>query len=343
MQNMLCSLCLLNQDHLDHISPWVDATLAALSPEEKRAAELACSAGMFAGDTAAGNLNEFVAELRSRDPQSLVRVEFERLAEKAGRYLESPAPTADELRGDRERYLATVRDLVELHEKEFSREEAERDFERLADATAYRDELADVLERLWTRHLRDEWERVRSSVEDSVAAFRSVELPGGGVEEQLKFITGRDFIPPDWVELMSDAREIVYVPSVHIGPYMILFDYDGRRAYIVGRARIPDGATVHSPTLDRSDLLMRLDALSDSTRMRILELSATRGTITTQDVMEAIELSQSSASRHLTQLAATGLLSVDGSERTKRYRINPRRIEDVCDGLRQLVSAPTRA
>jgi DNA-binding transcriptional ArsR family regulator len=123
---------------------------------------------------------------------------------------------------------------------------------------------------------------------------------------------------------------------------MILFEFDGRRAFIVGRARVPEGASVHSAVLDRSDLLMRLDALSDDTRLRIVEMATRDGTITTQMVMDELELSQSSASRHLTQLAATGILSVDGSERTKRYRTNPRRIDDLCHGLRQLVRRRSR-
>lgn len=102
----------------------------------------------------------------------------------------------------------------------------------------------------------------------SVAAFGSVELPLGGVSERLEFIAGSDFIHDEWVQIASKAEEVVGVPSVHIGPYMILFEFDGRRASIVGRARVPDGASVHSSALDHSDLLMRLDAISDSTRMR---------------------------------------------------------------------------
>lgn len=338
VHNTLCSLCLLNQDHIDHISPWVDETLAMLTPEEKRSAELACNAAMLVGDSRAGSLAEFIAELRDRDPHELVRIGFERVAEKADRYLEGPTPTAETLAHDRDRYLEVVRQLETMHDQEFDREQAAHDFARMQNPHAYRDELADTLEHFWNRYLRDEWERVRQDVADSVEAFRSAPAPGGDLEERLKYVTGRDSVPRDWVDLLADAREIVYVPSVHIGPYMILFEFDGERAYIVGHARVPEGAKLHSPALDRSELLMRLDALSDATRMRVLEL-ASAATITTQEVMDELSLSQSSASRHLGQLAATGLLSVDGSERTKRYRVNPRRIEDVCAGLRHLVGA----
>jgi len=135
----------------------------------------------------------------------------------------------------------------------------------------------------------------------------------------------------------------VYIPSVHIGPFMILFEYDGTTAYVVGRARIPEGSTVRAAELDRSDLLIRLDALSDATRLRVLELAAGRGSITTQEVMDGLQLSQSSASRHLTQLTATGLLTVDASERTKRYRLNVSRVDQVFSGLKELLGSKVRA
>jgi DNA-binding transcriptional ArsR family regulator len=136
--------------------------------------------------------------------------------------------------------------------------------------------------------------------------------------------------------MLKNVHEVTYVPSVHIGPYMTLLDFDGSNAVIVGRARIPEGAPVSSPTIDRSDLLIRLEALSDTTRLRILEMAAKREVITSQDVIDELELSQSSASRHLTQLTATGLLKVDGSERTRRYRLNSDRIDAVCGGIKQL-------
>jgi DNA-binding transcriptional ArsR family regulator len=344
IHNLLCSLCLLNQDHVDHISSWVDQVLGQLSPEEKESTELGCEAGMFVGDSRATTLAEFAKELRHRDPSELARIELERLHQKAERWLkDARVPALEELSQNRDAYLDVVRRLHEMDDKEFHREHAEREYERLQNPECYRDELAETLEHFWNRFLRDEWSRVQHDVEDSVAAFRSVTIPGGSLEERLKFVTGRENIPADWVSVLSGADEIVYVPSVHIGPYMILFDFDGSRAYIVGRARIPEGASVHSDTLDRSDLLIRLDALSDATRVRILELAAQRGLVTSQDVMDELELSQSSASRHLAQLAATGLLLVDASERTKKYRVNPRRVDEICGALKQLITARSRA
>lgn len=342
VHNMLCSLCLLNQDHLDHISPWVDEMLGRITEEEKAAAKKACEAGIFVADTSATDLAGFARELRERDPRWLTETQFAHLRQKAIRSLPPESvPGVDELAASEETYLELVRRLTEAYDDEFNREAAAQEYAWMTDSERFRDETATTIEHFWHAYLRDEWERVRDAVDDSVRALASERLQGG-LEDRLKFVTGRDYIPEMWLGMLRDAREIVYVPSVHIGPYMILFDFDGSRAVIVGRAHIPEGSRIHSARLDHSELLMRLDALSDSTRLRILELAAKDGTITTQQIMDALELSQSSASRHLSQLAATGLLTVDGSERTKRYGVNPRRVDGVCTALRELVSPPKR-
>jgi DNA-binding transcriptional ArsR family regulator len=94
---------------------------------------------------------------------------------------------------------------------------------------------------------------------------------------------------------------------------------------------------VQSAELDRSELLVRLEALSDDVRLRILTTAAEEGFVTTQVVIDSLGLSQSSASRHLSQLTATGLLSVDTGHRSKRYHLNSRRVNETCDMLKSFL------
>lgn len=337
--NQLCSLCLLTQQHLDHISPWVDRTLGQITERERALAELACGAAMFVAPTGARTIEELIGGLRSLEPGVVVaRMTGMMLTKARNEFDDEELPDAARLTTDRDTFVALFNRLRTAHDKEFDPLQAEDEFEKLQRPAEYRDRLAYAVEHLWTTYLREEWPNVEPTIRAAVSAFRSVRIPGSNMEERLRYVTGRDSIPDDFVDSATRADEVIYIPSVHIGPYMILFEYDGRRAVIVGPVRNPEGSTVHTPTLDRSELLMRLDALSDGTRLAMLALAAEQGEITTQDTMDALELSQSSASRHLTQLAATGLLTVDASERTKRYRVNPRRIETVCDGLRSLTT-----
>ena len=84
-----------------------------------------------------------------------------------------------------------------------------------------------------------------------------------------------------------------------------------------------------SPDLSRSELLVRLNALADDTRLRILQAIHEAGELCSQEIMVRLNLSQSAASRHLKQLSATGYLSERRREGAKCYSLEPDRIEDV--------------
>jgi len=349
--NALCSLCLLSQESLDNISHWVDTTRQHLTDEERVQAMDACHASMTVSlydnvsRSESVDIEQWLDDLAELDPEWIRSNGALRLRAKARRILgPSEVPELSAIETDRTVFLDLIQRIFAAKgmAEEFDADEEGKVFDDRMDGERYRDRLVAGIRHLWEKYLRAEWPRVATTIDKSVAAFNSIDLPGDSVVGQLKFITERDAIPEEWVPLLEAAREVVFVPSVHIGPFMTIFDDDGSRLYVVGRARIPAGSSVQAAELDRSDLLIRLDALSDETRLRVLELASVRGTITTQEVMEALDLSQSSASRHLTQLTATGLLLADASERTKRYRLNGDRIDQVFSGLKNLLGAGTR-
>jgi DNA-binding transcriptional ArsR family regulator len=131
---------------------------------------------------------------------------------------------------------------------------------------------------------------------------------------------------------IQGVNELVFMPSTHIGPYVTV-SKDNTRVEIVFRARMPEGTPSHSPQLDRSDLLVRLGALADDTRMQILNLLLDYEELCAPQVIKLLGLSQSAASRHLRQLSATGFLTERRHEGAKCYSLNQRRIEDVIQAL----------
>ena len=100
-------------------------------------------------------------------------------------------------------------------------------------------------------------------------------------------------------------------------------------------ARIPEGVPSHLSALSRSELLVRLNALADDTRLRILELLARQGEMSTPDVRAQLELSQSAVSRHLEHLTATGYLIGEREQGTNLYRLNPDRIDHTFKALKE--------
>jgi DNA-binding transcriptional ArsR family regulator len=170
-------------------------------------------------------------------------------------------------------------------------------------------------------------------LQDSLAAFESLDLSGISTTEAIRRIMRRDE-PGEWGNWRDNLDEIIFIPSPHIGPYLLLIDQTPTTARVVFGARIPEGAAVRSAALSRSDLFMRLSALADDMRLRILELIALEGEQGAKDIMDRLDLSKSAASRHLRELTAHGYLIMRQQDVTKYYRLNPNRIDDTWQALR---------
>ena len=90
-----------------------------------------------------------------------------------------------------------------------------------------------------------------------------------------------------------------------------------------------EGATVDAPDLSRNEIVVRLNALADDTRLRILRYIADNGEQRSQDIINELNLSQSAASRHLKQLSATGYLTEHRCEGAKCYSLGEERLRDT--------------
>jgi ArsR family transcriptional regulator len=95
-----------------------------------------------------------------------------------------------------------------------------------------------------------------------------------------------------------------------------------------------------SSALSRSDLLVRLSALTDDTRLRMLALLSQHDELCAQDIMVQLDLSQSAASRHLRQLSATGYITERRRDAAKCYSLNRERVDDTFRALDQFLARP---
>jgi ArsR family transcriptional regulator len=153
--------------------------------------------------------------------------------------------------------------------------------------------------------------------------------------EAAQLVLGEDLIKEkeEHFKLMFEQVErLVFVPSAHLGPYFGKFRA-GNTVWMLFGARIPKGVQVYAPDLSRAEILIRINALADDTRLRILKLVSEEGELRSQDIMNRVELSQSAVSRHLKQLSATGYLSERRCEGAKCYTLNPNRVKDTLSAI----------
>ncbi|MBC7870249.1 MAG: winged helix-turn-helix transcriptional regulator, partial [Chitinophagaceae bacterium] len=204
----------------------------------------------------------------------------------------------------------------------------------LIDPPAMQATIVEHLRFMWDEYLQQEWKRVLPMLQDSADAFRQIDFNGQTAIQAARVVTGRN-LSGIWEDL-DRAESVVFVPSAHIGPYVSMFHHD-QQIYVLFGARMPEGVKMRSAALTRSELLVRLSALADDTRLTILELLTERDELCAQDIITLLNLSQSSASRHLRQLTATGYLVERRREVAKCYSLNPDRLSDTILALRTFV------
>ena len=189
---------------------------------------------------------------------------------------------------------------------------------------------------MWDHLLAEEWVRVLPLLQELVTAFEAMDFSNMTIYEAIRAVTTRD-LRGKLDEKQESADTIVFIPSAHIGPYIVKAMVGTTLCVIFG-ARLPRGWQTPSSALSRSELLTRLSALGDDTRLRILELLTKHEELCAQDIIEILGLSQSSISRHLSQLSANGFITERRREVSKCYSLNTDRVVDTLRTLTNFLS-----
>src|SRR5689334_3155876 len=195
-----------------------------------------------------------------------------------------------------------------------------RAYEYVIDPAGLKQLITGHIRWFWKNHLQAEWTRVRPMLEESARAFNQLDLSDMTRTELVRFITGKEIHESKWGGEFESAPELFFVPNAHIGPYMHVTKLK-ENFYIHFGARLPEGSDVHVPELDRAEIVSKLAALADETRLQILQMIAENGEMRATEVMEAIKLSQPSVSRYLGQLTANGYLQERRVNGAKAYTV----------------------
>lgn len=238
---------------------------------------------------------------------------------------------------DLDEVLASAGSYLDFLDQRFSPEYIDRELETKAysyvvDPVAMQTLIVSHLRHMWTNYLADEWENIYSMLSDAVTAFQQVDFVDMDRLAIAEFITDQDLSTDHWRSHLDGNEKLIFIPSAHAGPYLGKYLLGDSLAIVFG-ARLPEGTHFVAPDLSRAEVLVRLSALADDTRLRILRLVAEDGEQRSQDIMQQLSLSQSAASRHLKQLSATGYLIERRCEGAKCYSLNPDRIESTLNAV----------
>ena len=336
--NAIASFSLLDMaEDFTGLGEWVYRTAEALSPKERHTNRhvLGDAVIHLLGEASWPSFAAWVDDLAAREATALrddvVRALFAKAYNRADR--EVPAPA--EILADPTAFLTLVEEIYAGKREPTERALWEDTRGMLIDPPLVQQRIVTHLRTLWEGGLAAEWERHLPMLEESIAAFQSLDMSGLTAIEALIRVSLREVPPPVHGGWLDEVEQIIFIPSAHTGPYLLHFGGHGQTmARVIYGARVPEGAAIRSPALSRSELLMRLNALANDTRLRILELLAPQEELGTSEIMERLDLSQSAASRHLEHLAATGYLIMRGDKRANLYRLNPDQIDRTFRALK---------
>lgn len=238
-----------------------------------------------------------------------------------------------------EAYIDYMRELYSEKEHEVDEAFLREVYELVMNPSEMKSLIVQHMRWMWRNYVAKEWQRVTPMLEETVEAFQSLDYSGMSALDITRAITGRD-MSGTWVgDLLENAQRalLIFTPLPHIGPYVTAHEEAGNVIRVGFGPRLPEGMRAKTPALDRSELLVRLNALADDIRLRILDLFRSYDELCAQDIIQMLDLSQSAASRHLRQLTATRYLTERRREGAKCYALNIERVEDTLEALQRFL------
>jgi len=232
---------------------------------------------------------------------------------------------------DWDEVLSSAKNYVEFLRYRFGDEATDEEVETRAyqyviDPAALKQLVTGHIRWFWKNYLQVEWTRVRPMLEESAKAFNQIDFSNMTRVEIIEYVTGKEINETKWGGQLLQAKELIFIPSAHFGPYIRSTKVQDN-FYIYFGAHLPEGSDIRVPELDRAEIVSRISALADDTRLQILQMIAEKGEMRSQEIMEVINLSQPSVSRYLSQLTAAGYLQERRANGAKVYILNEDRIE----------------
>lgn len=339
VQNAIADLVMLTTTDTSGFADWVTDTAAAMPDELLEITQkIVQFVWHFVDDHQYSSFPEWLDQIASRDPHEIRDEALDELlshARSALGDLSADIPDATQVLENQEAYDKLMELIYQAKGKPFTEGCCDQEYDFFQDPASHQKLVVDHLGAMWEKYLEPEWERNITMLQESISAFEKVDFSGKSLEEILRLVADRE-IPEKWEGMLSDIEQVLFVPSPHIGPYLIAA-FRAHRMQVIFGARVPRGTGVPSPALSRSELITRLNALADDTRLRILDLLAKKGEAGAQEIIAELSLSQSAASRHLRQLTATGYLVEQRREGGKYYLLNQNRIDDAFNDLKEFL------
>jgi len=194
--------------------------------------------------------------------------------------------------------------------------------------------LVFIFTRFWNGHYKEIYDACSPIVARSLR-HHAGQSPSGPFDVVYSVVSGKQ-LTDEVRAKVYEVRHVVFVPHCDSGPYVSFVPLDdrGESILLIYNCR-PSGGGERSRSSLIRDIFPPLRALADETRLEIVSLLGD-GELYAQQIVDRLDLSQSSISRHLNLLVAGGVLTVRRESGMKFYRIDDAMLRQLAGHLYEL-------
>ena len=208
-----------------------------------------------------------------------------------------------------------------------------RAYQYVIDPAALKQLITGHIRWFWKNHLQAEWNACTHHAGRICKGFQQLDYERHDPLGLVRYVTGKEFEEAKWqASLKKRGKSGLHPQRTHwtLHPF-----HKSRQGYFYMHfgAHLPEGSDIHVPELDRAEIVSKLSALADETRLQILRMVAENGEMRSNEIMDAIKLSQPSVSRYLGQLTSNGYLQERRVNGAKAYTLNRDRIEKTLKAI----------
>ena len=200
------------------------------------------------------------------------------------------------------------------------------------DIAGIKKRIINLLKEVWTSGFNVTWKSKKKRIVEWLSMSTSLLTKSYGTNEEAIYTVTGLYPDTNEIEKINRAKSLTFVPVSHMGRMITYYELNNH-IYLMFEPSLPEQHEIHSAELKTNDYYSAFEGLGDATRLQILNLLSEFNEMYAQQIVNELNMKQSTVSRHLNQLHQSNLVTVRQDGNTKYFSINKDEIIKVINVL----------
>lgn len=200
-------------------------------------------------------------------------------------------------------------------------EQVEEIANKIMDTKQFQKNIVVFVEALWEKGYRKEWEQKEGFLQNAANRIRPLLNEGLSPEDMIIRLTGTK-PEEETIKIFDNVNSINFVPCLHLGDHLAIFTF-GEKGYVLFEPKYDEIMRNQglASNQDVDKVVELLEAIGDSTRLKILFLLNDKPGLHAIQIAEMLDIHQSTVSRGCQLLINAGILSSQKENSFKCYYV----------------------